>query len=73
MIAFLTWLLLVVRSRFKSRARLEAENMVLRQQAMVLGRRYRTRVRLQELRSADIGMAVPTRAVGFGHNCNRQA
>jgi len=47
MVAFLTWLLLLARSRFKSRARLEAENMVLRQQVIVLRRRSRTRVGLR--------------------------
>jgi transposase InsO family protein len=47
MVAFLAWLLLLARSRFKSRARLEAENMVLRQQVIVLRRRSRTRVGLR--------------------------
>jgi hypothetical protein len=36
MFALLTKILLVVRSRLKSRARLEAENIVLRQQVIVL-------------------------------------
>ena len=36
MLEFLTKLLLVARSRLKSRARLEAENLVLRQQVIVL-------------------------------------
>ena len=43
MSAFLTKLLLVVRSRLKSRARLEAEILVLRQQVIVLGRKPRPR------------------------------
>ena len=46
MIEFLIKFLLVVRSRLKSRARLEAENMVLRQQVIVLSRKARSRVRL---------------------------
>jgi hypothetical protein len=41
MIAFLIKLLLVARSRLKSRANLEAENIVLRQQVIVLGRKAR--------------------------------
>jgi hypothetical protein len=47
MVAFLTWLRLLVGSWFKSRARLEAENIVLRQQVIVPSRRSRTRVRLR--------------------------
>ena len=49
MIAFLTKLLLVARSRLKSRASLEAENLVLRQQVIVLSRRSRSRVRLRNI------------------------
>lgn len=45
--AFLTKILLVVRSRLKSRARLEAENIVLRQQVIVLSRKSPSRVRLR--------------------------
>jgi hypothetical protein len=36
LVAFLTRFLLLVRSRFQSRARLEAENLVLRQQMIIL-------------------------------------
>jgi len=43
---FLTRLLLVIRSRFTRRARLEAENLVLRQQLVVLRRKSPARVRL---------------------------
>ena len=46
MVAFLTQLLLAIRSRFTSRARLEAENLFLRQQLVILRRRSPTRVRL---------------------------
>ena len=46
MIAFLAQLLLLVWSRFSRRARLEAENLLLRQQAIVLRRQHPKRVRL---------------------------
>jgi transposase InsO family protein len=49
MLAFLTKLLLVARSRLKSRARLEAENLVLRQQVIVLSRKSRSRVWLRNI------------------------
>ena len=49
MFAFLTKLLLVARSRLKSRASLEAENLVLRQQVIVLSRKSRSRVQLRNL------------------------
>src|SRR5271167_4434365 len=49
MIEFLIRFLLVVRSRLKSRARLEAENIVLRQQVIVLSRKARPRVRLRNI------------------------
>ena len=46
MVAFLIQLLLAIRSRFARRTRLEAENLVLRQQLVVLRRKYPARVRL---------------------------
>jgi hypothetical protein len=46
MVAFLTQLLLAIRSRFTRRARLEAENLILRQQLIVLRRQHPKRVRL---------------------------
>ena len=49
MLAFLTRLLLVARSRLKSRASLEAENLVLRQQVIVLSRKSRSRLRLRNI------------------------
>jgi hypothetical protein len=49
MFAFLTKLLLVVRSRLKSRARLEAEILVLRQQVIVLSRKAPSRTRLRNI------------------------
>jgi transposase InsO family protein len=49
MVAFLTRLMLVLRARFRSRARLEAENLVLRQQLLVLNRRLPVRLRLRNI------------------------
>jgi hypothetical protein len=49
MVEFLTKVLLVARSRLKSRARLEAENLVLRQQVIVLSRRSPSRVWLRNI------------------------
>ena len=46
MVAFLIQLLLVIRSRFTRRARLEAENLPLRQQLVGLRRKSTRRVRL---------------------------
>ncbi len=46
MVAFLIQLLLVIRSWFAGRARLEAENLLLRQQLIVLRRQHPKRVRL---------------------------
>jgi hypothetical protein len=49
MVAFLTQLLLAIRSWFTRRARLEAENLILRQQLVVLRRKSPTRVRLRNI------------------------
>src|ERR1700730_18163752 len=49
MFAFPIRLLLVARSRLKSRARLEAENIILRQQVIVLSRKAPSRVRLRNI------------------------
>jgi hypothetical protein len=49
MVEFLNKLLLVARSRLRSRARLEAENLVLRQQVIVLSRKSRSRVWLRNI------------------------
>ena len=49
MLAFLVKLLLVARTRLKSLARLEVENIVLRQQVIVLSRKATSRVRLRNL------------------------
>jgi putative transposase len=46
MVAFLTQLLLGIRSRFSRRALLEADNLILRQPLIVLRRRRPRRVRL---------------------------
>jgi hypothetical protein len=52
MFAYLLRLLLLARSRLKSRASFEAENLVLCQQVIVLSRKFSSRVRL---RNIDIG------------------
>ena len=49
MVKFLIKLLLVARARLKSRARLEAENIVLRQQVIVLSRKSGSRVWLRNI------------------------
>jgi hypothetical protein len=49
MFEFLIKLLVVARSKLKSRARLEAENIVLRQQVIVLSRKARSRVQLKNI------------------------
>src|ERR1700675_3020892 len=49
MVAFLTQLLLAIRSQFTHRARLEAENLILRQQLVVLRRKSPTRVKLRNI------------------------
>jgi hypothetical protein len=46
MVAFVIKLLLAIRSRFTRRARLEEENLILRQQLVVLRRKSPRRVRL---------------------------
>jgi len=46
MFAFPTKLVLIARARLKSRARLEAENLLLRQQVIVLSRKSPSRVQL---------------------------
>ncbi len=48
MVAFLTRLVLVLHSRLKTRAILEAENLVLRQQVIVLSRKAPARIRLRD-------------------------
>ena len=49
MVEFLIKLLLVALAELKSRARLEAENIVLRQQVIVLSRKARSRLRLRNI------------------------
>ena len=49
MVEFLIKLLLVARSKLKSRARLEAENIALRPQVIVLSRKARARLRLRNI------------------------
>jgi hypothetical protein len=49
MFGFLIKLMLVARPRLKSRASLEAETLILRQQVIVLSRKSRSRVRLRNI------------------------
>ena len=49
MVALVTRLMLVLHARFKSRVSLEAENVVLRQQLLVLNRRSPARLRLRNI------------------------
>jgi hypothetical protein len=49
MLAFLTRFLLIVISRLRSQARLEAENLVLRRQVLILSRKSPSRARLRNL------------------------
>jgi hypothetical protein len=49
MVEILIKLLLVARSKLKSRARLEAENIVLLQQVIMLSRKARSRLRLRNI------------------------
>jgi hypothetical protein len=49
MFGYLLKLLLIARTRLKSRASLEAENLVLRQQVIVISRKSRSRVRLRNI------------------------
>ena len=49
MFAYLLKLLLIARTRLESRASLEAENLVLRPQVIVLSRKSLSRVRLRNI------------------------
>jgi hypothetical protein len=49
MVTLLTRLMLLLRASLESRARLEAENLVLRRQLLVLNRRLSRRLRLRNL------------------------
>jgi hypothetical protein len=73
MVAFLTQLLLAIRSRFTRRARLEAENFILRQQLVVLRHKSPTRGETVEHRSLAAGMAVSTVPVAYGRDHHRSA
>jgi hypothetical protein len=54
MVAFLTQLQLAIRSRFTQRTRLEVENLILRQQLVVLRRKSSTRVRPWNIEKASL-------------------
>ena len=49
MLALLTKVLLIVLRRLRSQARLRAENLILRQQVLILSRKRQARVRLRNL------------------------
>jgi hypothetical protein len=68
MVAFLTQLLLAIRSRFTRRARLESENLLLRQQLVVLRRKSLTRVRLWNIDRLLLVLACPPKNPA---NCRR--
>ena len=70
MVTFLTQLLL--RSRFMRRARLEAENLLLRQQLVVPRRKSPTRVRLWNIDRLLFGMAVSTVPVALIRRITRE-
>jgi hypothetical protein len=59
MLAFLAKLLLIVRSRLRSQAKLQAENLVLRQQVLVLTRKRASRVRLRNLDRLVLVLSLP--------------
>ena len=71
--AFLTRLWLISRSRLRSRARLEAENLVLRRQVLILRRQSLSRVRLGNLDRSNLGLALPNRSRSFECDCGREA
>jgi hypothetical protein len=68
MVAFLIQLLLAMRSRFTRRARLEAENLLLRQQLVVLRRKSPNARETVQHRSLAVGMAVSTVPVAPGRD-----
>ena len=65
MVEFLIKLLLVGRSHLWSWARLEAENLVLPQQVIVLSRKSRSRVWLKKHRPTDLCLDLPTVPLDF--------
>ena len=68
--AFLTRLLLIARPLLKSRARLEAENLVLRRQVIVLSRKSPSCLRLRNIRWADFRLAL--RIPPFDSECDHR-
>ena len=73
MVAFLTQLLLAIRSPHTLCARLEAENLLLRQQLVVLRRKSPKRFRLWNIRSLAVSVAVSTVPVALGRDHHRPA
>jgi hypothetical protein len=64
MVTFLTQLLLAIRSRFARRARLEAENLILRRQLRVLRRKSPARVRLWNIDRLRLAGCIKARQRG---------
>ena len=73
MLAFLTNLLLLVRSRLRSRARLEAENLVLRQQVVIPEPQESITSAATKPRPADLSLAVPSLSLHSKRNHRGQA
>ena len=71
MVAFLTRLLLAIRSRLTQRARLEAENLLSRQQLIVSTAQVPDACETMEHRSLALGMAVSTLPVAHGRDHHR--
>jgi len=69
MLAFLTRIVLALRSMLDGRASREAEILVLRQQPMVLNRKFRKRVRLRALTNATFSYALEI----ADHACSKPA
>jgi hypothetical protein len=68
MFAFLTKLLLVARSRLKSRASLEAENLVLRQRVIVLSRKSQARARLRKAGQSPVWFQAQIEGLSSGRD-----
>ena len=73
MVAFLTQLLLAIRSRFTRRARLEAENLLLRRTARSPTTQVLDARETVEYRSPVVGVALPTVPITSGRDPHRSA
>ena len=73
MVALLIQLSLAIRWRLTRRARLETENLILRQQLVILRRKFPRRVETVEHRSLADGVALSTVPVASGRDHHRTA